>query len=197
MSDRPDHVALFDIGAEQHGYFTAEQARRCGFSREALRHHAASGRFIRVHRGLYRLRDYPSSPYDEITAAWLGVGRDVAVVSHETALDLLELSDVIPSAIHLTVPRARRYARPAPGIVLHTTTMPPGGKDITMRHGIRLTSPTRTILDAAEHGTGPEQIEMAIEQAIQRQLIDPDRLSREAARYSHRVEELVHGTLGK
>jgi hypothetical protein len=38
----------------------------------------------------------------------LAVGKDAAGVSHETALDLLDLSDVIPDTVHLTVPRTRR-----------------------------------------------------------------------------------------
>jgi len=66
---RPDHVALVDIASEQHGYFTARHAAAAGFQSEALRYHAASGRFIRVRCGLYRLRDYSSSPYDDIAAA--------------------------------------------------------------------------------------------------------------------------------
>ena len=63
--------------------------------------------------GVYRFRDYPPSPREEVAAAWLAVGQDVAVVSHESALDLWDLSDVIPGAVHLTVPRAQRsLARP-------------------------------------------------------------------------------------
>ena len=41
-------------------------------------------------------------------AAWLAVGKQNAVVSHESALDLLDLSDVSPDRVHLTVPRSRR-----------------------------------------------------------------------------------------
>lgn len=191
MVRHPDHAALFDIASQQHGYFTAEQAERCGFNREALRHHAASGRFIRVRRGVYRLRDYPSSPLDEVAAAWISVGKDTAVVSHETALDLLELSDVTPTAIHLTVPRSKRYTKPPTGVALHTTTRPLARKDVTVRHGITLTNPTRTILDAAQAGTGPEQIEMAIRQANDRGIVDPQRLEVEAYGYSDRVRQLI------
>lgn len=89
---------------------TSRHAAGAGFQSEVLRYHAASGRFIRVRRGLYRLRDYPSSPYDEIAAAWLAVGKEKSVISHETALDLLDLSNVIPNAIHITVPRSRRVS---------------------------------------------------------------------------------------
>jgi predicted transcriptional regulator of viral defense system len=192
---RPDHSCLFDTAAEQQGYFTAAQARACGFGWDLLTHHVQSGRYIRVQHGLYRLRDYPSSPYEEVAAAWLAADRGRAVVSHETALDLLDLSDITPTAIHLTVPRSRRYARARPGVVIHTTTRPFGPKDTTIRHGIRLTSPQRTILDAAETGTGPEQIEMAIRQAVRVGLIDPEQLREAASRHSSRVQQLVQSGL--
>src|SRR5690242_4300023 len=108
-SPRPDHACLFATASEQHGYFTSAQARGCGFTRFLLARHAATGRFIRVRRGLYRLRDYPSSPREEVVAAWLAVGKDAAVVSHASALDLLGLSDVVPDLVHLTVPRSKRH----------------------------------------------------------------------------------------
>lgn len=161
-SERPDHLYLYEISAEQHGYFTAAQARACDFSSRLLAHHVAGGRYERVRWGFYRLRAYPSGPRDEVVAAWLAVGKELAVVSHDSALDLLDLSDVIPDAVHLTVSRARRTFRPLPGTVVHTTTRPFGTGDLSEREGIRLTGPVRTILDAAEIGVGPEQIELAL-----------------------------------
>ena len=58
----PDHSCLFAVAAGQHGYVTAALARACGFARDALTYHTRQGRFFRLRRGLYRLRDYPSSP---------------------------------------------------------------------------------------------------------------------------------------
>ena len=191
----PDHVCLFAASSEHHGYFTAAQARDCGFTRFLLARHAGTGRFIRVRRGLYRLRDYPSSPREEVVAAWLAVGKDVAVVSHESALDLLGLSDVIPDAVHLTVPRSKRHLPDLPGVVIHTTTKPPGPKDVIVREGIRLTSAARTILDVAEAGTAPEQVELAIRQAIARGLVTRQQLEQDARRRSRRVLSLVQSAL--
>src|SRR5271155_2946647 len=100
---------LFELASEQGGYFTAAEAQTCGYSRALLAHHAKSGRFIRVRQGLYRFREYPTSPREDVIAAWLATGRETAVVSHESALDILGLSDVVPEVVHLTVPRAKRY----------------------------------------------------------------------------------------
>ena len=62
IPSKPDRAALFATASEQHGFFTAPQAARAGFSRRMLVHYARSGEFIRERRGVYRFRDYPSSP---------------------------------------------------------------------------------------------------------------------------------------
>jgi predicted transcriptional regulator of viral defense system len=188
---RPDHLHLYEIAAGQHGYFTAAQAGACGFSSRLLAHHVAGGRYERVRWGLYRLRAYPNGPHDEVVAAWLAVGKDLAVVSHDSALELLELSDVIPDAVHLTVPRDRRKFRPLPGTTVHTTTRPFGPDDLIERAGIRITAPARTILDAAEIGVGPEQIELAIRQATERGLLDLRALRRGGLARGGRVARLI------
>ena len=71
----PDLSELFGVASEQAGYFTAAQAHACGYSKQLPSHHAASGRFIRLRRGLYRLHDYPSSRYEEVMAARLAAVR--------------------------------------------------------------------------------------------------------------------------
>lgn len=194
---QPDFQCLFAATAGQQGYFTTAQAKACGFRGNLLNHHVRAGRFQRVYRGVYRLRDYPSSPREEVMAAWLAVGKAKAVVSHESALDLLDLSDVIPDEIHLTVPRSKRHPPSLPGVRVHTTTRELHPGETAVREGITLTSPIRTILDAAEAGTAPEQIEMAVRQAIARGLaIRPD-LERQAQGRSKRVANLVLDALDR
>lgn len=186
-----DEGCLFDIASEQAGYFTANQAQCCGYSWRLLSHHTASGRFIRIKRGLYRYRDYPSSPYEEVMAAWLAVGKDIGVVSHESALDLLDLTDVIPNSIHITVPRAHRRAEVLPGTTLHSTTAPPQGDEIISRHGILLTDPVRTLLDAAEDGTAPEQIVQGVAAAIKRGLLTRAQLEQKSESRNKRTKRLI------
>ena len=125
----------------------------------------------------------------------MALGKDSSVVSHESALELFELSDVLPHAIHLTVPRSRRNLPDLPGVKIHTTTRPLEPFDIVTRDGIRMTAPGRTILDAAEAGTAPEQVEMAIQQALDRGLVTRKRLSEDAMKRSQRVQRLVAGAL--
>jgi predicted transcriptional regulator of viral defense system len=201
MSDngrvRPDHACLFDVASEQHGYFTAAQAHTCGFGWRILFHHVKRGRFLHVRRGLYRLRDYPSSPREEVVAAWIGVGKHDAAVSHESALDLLDLSDVIPQSVHLIVPRGRRGLNPPPGVTVHTATHWLRPDEVTTIHGIRVTTAARSIVDAAEAGTGPEQIEMAVAQALRRALATPKELLEQASTRGSRVARLIAGAIAR
>lgn len=165
---KPNHACLFGVASEQMGYFTNAQAARCGFSRDGLAKHARSGRFIRARRGLYRLRDYPSDMYEHVMAAWLSIGRDTAVVSHQTALAIHDLTDVIPDAVHLTVPRARRSHPRLPGVRIHTSTRPFGPRDVVDREGMRVTSPIRTVLDVDDLGLSLEHVEIAAREVIRR-----------------------------
>jgi predicted transcriptional regulator of viral defense system len=165
-SQAPDAVALNQVSYGQDGYFTSRQAREAGFSPQLLAHHVRSGRYEHVRRGLYRLRGYPGSSHEEVRAKWLAVGAERAVVSHESALDLHDLSDVIPNAVHLLVDRDDRGIRRLQGVTLHTTTKALEPSEVVSREGIRVTDPVRSILDAAGTGTAPEQIVMAMRQAL-------------------------------
>lgn len=182
---------LFDIASEQAGYFTSAQARSMGYDWPLLTYHVKAGTFVHLHRGLYRLRRFPSSPREEVMAAWLAAGAETAVVSHESALDLLDLSDVVPDAVHLLVPRTRRYMAARPGVILHTTTRPLGEGDVTRRDGMAVTAPERTILDVAETGTGSEQVLLAIRQATRHGWIEATRLRAAAGARGGRVAMLV------
>jgi predicted transcriptional regulator of viral defense system len=124
MPGQPDHTCLFQLASSQGGYFTSRQARDCGLDRRHLSYHVKAENYVRIHHGVYRLARYPSSPHEEVMAAWLAAGPDKAVVSHESALQIHGLSDLVPQAIHLTVLRGTRGGRqPSPAAVkIHTTT---------------------------------------------------------------------------
>jgi len=60
-----------------------------------------------------------------------------------------------------------RGIRRPKGATLHTTKKALEPSEIVSREGIRATDPVRSILDAAGAGTAPEQIEMAVRQALE------------------------------
>ena len=190
----PNHEALFAVASAQAGCFTASQAAAQGFSSALLSHHVRAGRFLRLTRGLYRFRDYPAQPGDEIVAAWLRQAPD-AVVSHESALDVLDLGDVIPDRVHLTVPRSRRRLVPQGGVVIHTTTHLLDAADTVSRNGMRVTGPARTIVDVASAGVAPDQVTAAVHTALARGMTTPSRLREAARARGRRVQRLIEAAL--
>ncbi len=190
-SPGPDILGLEADAYQQSGYFNAAQARTHGVSRQLLEHHVRRGRFERVRRGLYRVHGFPTVEHDDMREAWMALSLPDALLSHESALALLELSDNIPDAVHLLVPRRHRGLRGPPGAVIHTRTE--GEQiDVVWRDGLPLTAPARTLLDVADQ-LQPEQLSMAVRQALRRGLLTATQLREEAAhrRGTQAIEPIV------
>lgn len=183
--------ALYETANAQGGYFTAKQAAAAEYGKRHVDYHVKAGNFERIGHGLYRLPTIPLSEHDEfIRVSLWSRGRDdhpQAVVSHESALALHNLSDLLPGKVHIIVPRTFRKAPPK-GCVLHRGTLSPA--DIAEWTGFRLTSPLRTLLDAAESESVPtEQLRRAVEDAIERGLVRRGKL-KGAMLKVHRNERL-------
>lgn len=182
----PDQKALYDLAERQAGYFTARQARSASFSWERLVEHAKSGRFRRIARGIYRLSQFPSSNFEDLFVAWLRCGPK-AVISHESALAVYDLSDLIPGQVHVTVPRTASRRRR--GIRQHTSGF--RSKDIKWREGLPVTSVPRTIADVAKAGLAEEMVKEAIRQALKRGLTTQGALLSEARGRGGRAKRLI------
>jgi predicted transcriptional regulator of viral defense system len=182
MQDRPypDVLGLEAEAYEQGGYFNARQARAHAVSRQLLEHHLRRGRFERVRRGLYRVQGFPTAEHDDMREAWMAVGIEDVLLSHESALALLELSDNIPDAVHLLVPRRHRGLRLPPGVILHTRRDSEDPATVGC-DGLPLTAPVQTLLDVVDL-IQPEQMSMAVRQALSRGLLTADQLQEEAER---------------
>jgi len=182
-SSREMSRALFAVATAQGGYFTAKQARESGYGYSHLDYHVAAGNFERVGHGLYRLSAIPPGEHDELVRLTLW-SRDQAdepqaVVSHESALVLHELSELLPGAFHLTVPPKFRKAAPR-GCVLHRARL--GPVDVEERPGFRVTTPLRTLLDVAQGRTSQEQLAKSVADALSRGLVRRGKLEEEAGR---------------
>lgn len=190
-SSREAARSLFSKALEQGGYFTAKQAREAGYDYPHLDYHVSTGNFERVEHGLYRLTSLPPGEQDDLVrlALWSRNRRDEpqAVVSHESALVLHDLSELLPAATHLTVPPTFRKATPA-GCVLHKARLAP--RDVEERAGFRVTAPLRTLLDVAAGGVPEEQLHKAVADALARGLVRKTKLL-EAARKSPRSRRLL------
>lgn len=181
---------LYEIAEAQGGYFTARQAEAASVDRRRLAYYADTGRIRRIRRGIYRLTQFPHSRHEDLFIAWLMAGPD-AVISHESALTLFDLSDVLSEGIHVTVPRTASRRRP--GLQLHTNRISPD--DITMREGLPVTTVPRTIVDVALAGLSDEFVIQAVREAIQTGLTTPSQLLTEARRRSTRLAQLLQDEL--
>lgn len=163
---------LSALALRQAGYFTAQQARDVGYTHQAQRYHAEHGNWTHVGRALFRLPDWPEREED-VYVRWRLWSRLQGVVSHQSALSVYRLGDVNPAFVHLTVPRGFRARDP--GVVLHRGPLPP--EDVTEREaGYLITTPERSLLDAAAAELTQEQADAAIADAVEEGVVVPRRL---------------------
>src|SRR4051812_35498791 len=116
----PSWDRLYEIAAGQEGHFTTEQAAESGYSTALLVKHVKSGRFLHIRRGVYRLAHFPAGANEDLVVLWLW-SEQQGVFSHQTALSLYELSDVLPLQVHLTLPASwrKRRLRVPEGLLLY------------------------------------------------------------------------------
>lgn len=188
---------LFLLADRQAGYFTAGQARNLGYSGRLQHHHRHRGNWLEIDCGLFRLRDYPTTPDEELVKLSLWSrdleGEPQAVISHETALRLYDLSDLMPSSVHLSVPKGFRKIPPN-GVVLHKARLDP--VDVEARAGYRVTAPLRTLLDLANSPLSPEHLETATCEALERGLVRRRSLERAIAALAPTARDRLEQALG-
>jgi predicted transcriptional regulator of viral defense system len=166
---------LYEIAEGQQGFFTTKQAKAAGFAENTHPYHVHAGNWVREHRGIYRLASFPRAERPDLMlwSLWSRNRGETAqgVYSHQTALSLYDLSDVMPAKLHMTVPKSFRRNSEIPRVlVLHFADLPQS--DIGAAHGVRVTTPMRTILDLLEGGAVPSPIlRQALREGLRRGLI--------------------------
>ncbi len=143
--------------ATPRGLITNETLRRVGLSRRAITDRAAAGRLVRIHHGVYFVGRADRSPLARAEAAVLACSPRAAL-SHDSAAALWGLRQW-PRIPEVSSALQRRR----PGIRAHRTTTLTRA-DVTIRNGIRVTTPARTIADIARRLTD-EQLTRVIHEA--------------------------------
>jgi very-short-patch-repair endonuclease len=170
---QPVDRAVAALAAGQHGVVTRAQVLALGLTRHGVEHRLTAGRLHLLHRGIFAVGHLGVSAHGRRLAAVLACG-DGAWLSHRSAAVLHGLLAEDGGPLHVTVPRRRR--QPA-GVVLHRSPRAPG----TLRDGIPVTTPARTLVDLA--ATRPErELARAVEEArLLRLVTDPElvRLARD------------------
>ena len=141
-------VVIEQLAFSQHGVVTLGQFREAGFSARMVQRRVQKGRFTRLHREVLRI-GVGHFPQQAEMAAVLACGAD-AVLSHRSAAALWGLLPPATDKVRhpqVTVVGSRRGVGVS-GVAVHRTGISPVG-DRTVRDGIPVTSPVRTLLDLA------------------------------------------------
>jgi very-short-patch-repair endonuclease len=133
------------LAERQHGVVEHNQLLGLGLSQSGIDRRLASGRLHRLHRGVYAVGHRKVTAPGRRMAAVLACGPG-AVISHETAADMLNIRPTASPAIHVTVPTTAGRRRP--GIKIHRTSTL-RAEDVTTVDGIPVTSVSRTLTDLA------------------------------------------------
>ncbi|MGI8647670.1 MAG: hypothetical protein DLM55_04280 [Acidimicrobiales bacterium] len=152
---------LFQLAAEQGGYFTAAQARKIGYSYQAQAHNVHAGNWVRLNRGMFRLVEWIPELHDDLIRWTLWSGGQ-AVVSHESALAVHGISELESSRLRLTVPPGFSLQNPA--VTLYHNDVP--DKDILQLAGFRVTTVIRSLIDVAAILADEDQLKRAVQEAL-------------------------------
>jgi predicted transcriptional regulator of viral defense system len=157
----PPHreAALVGLAGRQHGVLTTQQLRAAGLGPHAIAGRVDRGWLRRAYYGVYvvgALESQLTAP----TAALAAYGSR-AILSHRTAATIWGLLPHRPAdAIHVTLLNANRRTRP--GVRIHHAR----AAETRRRHGLRITSPTRTLGDLP-----PDELERAYNEALVLRLV--------------------------
>jgi hypothetical protein len=110
---------LTELARLQAGVVSRHQALSCGSTQDAVRWAVRKGAWQQVCPGVYATFTGQVGRRAQLWAALLHAGEG-AILSHETAAELLGLADQAAARIHVTVPNARRVVAP-PGVVIHVS----------------------------------------------------------------------------
>lgn len=158
---------LAETAAPWDGYFTSAEARGAGASEAIMNALLTEHKIERVAPDIYRLVQLPRSDHEQLLTLWLQTDRR-GVLSHDTALFLHELSDILPQRRHITVPpgwdRGDRILD-AKVVVYHADVHP---DEIRWLGPIPYTAPLRTVRDCIASNLSPDLIEQAIAEGLER-----------------------------
>ncbi len=161
---------LTEVAKYQKGYVATYQVE---VSNQLLHHHEKAGRLERVLRGIYRMKQYPIEEDEQLVVAYLW-SREQGIISHETALAIHNLSDVLPKKVHMTLPEScRRVRRKIPEwLELHFADIPEDSQE--WYDVVPITRPAQTIVDVAAAGLEPELLRQAVDEAKERRMVADD-----------------------
>lgn len=175
--------------------FSHQVAREHGLSDRRLRALLEEGALERLGHGLYRKADAPPRDTDLIELAMRAPDATLCLVS---ALAHHDLTDIIPAAMEVALPRTARPPRVSAQVRWHRfqpDTFHVGRKTIVVDQGLELGvyDPERTIIDAfrLRHHEGEDLAIDALRRWLRRRGANPNRLLTMAKSFPKAQPELL------
>lgn len=171
---------LAEISASQWGMVTSAQAAARGVTRLDLSRLADAGDLVRISKGIYKNAAAPSGSYLDVRAAWLSSeparvaserlndGHHGVVISGQTAAWLHDIGDFRSNRTELTTPIRRQTQRAD----VHYRQRDLSQRDVTIREGLPVTTPERTIADLVEDRTDLSIVANALRDASRKYDLD-------------------------
>ena len=160
------------IARRQCGAVSRSQAIRAGLSSNMIKFRVRSGRWQTIHPGIYATFTGLPNRRTQLWAALLSAGPG-AVLSHETAAELLGLSDKPADSIHITIPQERHITASA-GITLHRSGRAVAATE--MGSFPPRTTIEETVLDLTQSAATFDDVCGWVTRAFARNLTDEQRL---------------------
>lgn len=136
--------AVFAHFAAHHGVISRAEARACGMSNAAIGRRVASGTWLRLAPGVFRLAGAPATWFGDARASALATA---GLVSHRAAARVWGLDGFDRATVELTVATSRNPLAPQ-GVRMHRSTQLALADDV-IRRGVPITGCARTVLDLA------------------------------------------------
>jgi very-short-patch-repair endonuclease len=174
-------ATLHELAAGQGGLVARSHARAAGVSDDQIKRLVAAGVVELAQRGVLRLAASPPTWEQKLRALLLRSG-DHAVASHRAAARVFALEGSEDWPVELTVPTGCRV-RGLDVRVRESTDLASG--DVSRRRGIRVTTPTRTLVDLGA-SVSPATLEVALDDALRRRLTSVPMLRQSVQRLARR-----------
>ncbi|HEY1716028.1 MAG TPA: type IV toxin-antitoxin system AbiEi family antitoxin domain-containing protein [Solirubrobacteraceae bacterium] len=185
------HIAakIAHVAGRQFGHITRQQLLDLGMAVRTITRWVDSRRLVRVHTGVYAVGHQQQTAIAKAMAAVLACG-DQAILSHDSAAALWGVR-TWPSSPEVTAPHDRRRA----GIRTHRT-ITLTRRDIRRHRNIRVTSPSRTILDIQDRLTDSQLARAISDLRLQKHLkaTELERLLANSARIRNLIDPTQNPT---
>jgi hypothetical protein len=190
--------ALRGITGEQAGMVSRRQALRAGLARTTIDSKVKRGLWQQVHLGVYATFTGTVAWEARLWAAVLSAGPG-ALLSHETAAEVLRLTDHRFPVIQVTIPQSRRV-RPSQGVRIHHSSV-----DYPRWRPLRGIPPhtfyADTIIDLVAAADNRDNVVAWISRGIARKLVTTAELKEAAAlrgrlRWRDQLDEIIGTVAG-